>query len=43
MDDVGFEQLFVLPHILNNDMDEPITFFDLVFEARSQMRGQGAM
>ena len=35
MDDVGFEKLCVLPHILNNSMDEPITFFDLVFDARS--------
>ena len=35
MDDVGFEQLSVLPHILNNGMDESITFFDLVFDARS--------
>ena len=43
MDDVGFEQLSVLPHILNNGMDEPITFFDLVFDARSQIRGQGAI
>ena len=35
MNDVGFEQLCVLPHILNNGMDELITFFDLVFDARS--------
>ena len=25
----------VLPHILNNGMDVPITFFDLIFDARS--------
>ena len=35
MDDIGFEQLIVLPHIQNNGMDEPITSFDLVIEARS--------
>jgi len=27
----------------NNGTDEPITFFDLIVEARSQMRGQRAM
>ena len=26
MDDVGFEQLIVLPHIRNNGKDEPNTF-----------------
>ena len=35
MDDVGFEQLFVLPHILNNGMDEPITFFDFIIDVQS--------
>ena len=30
MDDVGFEQLFVLPHT-----DEPITFFDLIIDVQS--------
>ena len=40
-DDVGFEHLFVLPHIQYNGMDEPIIFFDLIIGARSQIRGQG--
>jgi len=35
MDDVGFEQLIVLPHIRNNGKDEPNTFFDLANDARS--------
>ena len=43
MDAIRFEQLSVPPHIQYNGMDEPIIFFDLIFEARSQMRGQGAM
>ena len=43
MDDVGFEQLFVLPHIQNNGTDKLITFFDLTIDARSDIRGQGAM
>ena len=38
MDDVGFEQLFVLPHIQYNDTDEPITFFDLIIGARVTSR-----
>ena len=41
VDDVGFEHHFVLPHIQYNGTDEPITFFDLIIEARSQIRGQG--
>ena len=40
---IGLEHLCVLPHIQYNGTDEPITFFDLIVEARSQMRGQGAM
>ena len=43
MDAIDFEQLFVLPHIQYNSTDEPITSFDLIIEARSQMRGQRAM
>ena len=43
MDDLSFEHFIVLPHILNNGMDEPITFFDLIIGARSQMRGHRAM
>ena len=39
VDDVGFEHLSVLPQY--NGTDEPITFFDLIVEARSQIRGQG--
>ena len=35
MDDVGFEHLFVLPHIQYNGMDEPITFFDLIIDVQS--------
>jgi len=34
-DDVGFEHLFVLPHIQYNGMDEPITFFDLIIDVQS--------
>ena len=34
MDDVGFEQLSVLPDILNNGMDEPITFFNLIIDVQ---------
>ena len=41
VDDVGFEHIFVLPHIQYNGTDEPITFFDLMIEARSQIRDQG--
>jgi len=41
VDDVGFEHLSVLPHIQYNGTDEPITFFDLIIGARSQIRGQG--
>ena len=41
MDDVGFEQLIVLPHIRNNGKDEPHTFFVVTVDARSQIRGQG--
>ena len=41
MDDVGFEHLSVLPHIQYNGSDEPITFFDLIIGAQSQMHGQG--
>ena len=43
MDTIDFEHLSVLPHIQYNGMDEPITSFDLIIEARSQMRGQRAM
>ena len=43
MDDVGFEQLPVLPHIQINGKDEQITSFDLVIDARFQIRGQEAM
>ena len=43
MDDLSFEHLIVLPHIRNHGEDEPTTFFDLVIDARSQMRGQGAI
>ena len=43
MDDFGFEYLSVLPHIQYNGTDEPITFFDLIIGARSQMRGHRAM
>ena len=43
VDAIGLEQLSVLPHIQYNNTDEPITFFDLIIEARSQMRGQRAM
>ena len=43
VDDVGFEHLSVLPHIQYNGTDKPITFFDLIIGARSQMRGQRAM
>ena len=43
VDDVGFEHLSVLPYIQYNGTDEPITSFDLIIEARSEMRGQGAM
>jgi hypothetical protein len=43
VDDVGFKQLSVLPHIQNNGTDEPINFFDLTIDARSYIRGQGAM
>ena len=43
VDDVGFEHISVLTHIPYNGMDKPITFFDLIIEARSQMRGQRAM
>ena len=41
VDDIGFEHLSVLPHIQYNGTDEPISFFDLIIEARSQVRGQG--
>ena len=34
-DDVGFEHLFVLPHIQYNGMDETITFFDLIIDVQS--------
>ena len=40
MDDVGFEQLFVLPHIQYNGADAPITFFDLIIDVQSSIRGQ---
>ena len=43
MDAIDFEHLSVLPHIQYNGTDEPITLFDSIVEARSQMRGQGAM
>ena len=43
MDAIGLEQLSVLPHIQYNSTNEPITFLDLIIEARSQMRGQRAM
>ena len=43
MDAIGLEQLSVLPHIQYNGTDKPITFFDLIIEARSQMRGHRAM
>jgi hypothetical protein len=43
VDAIDFEHLFVLPHIQYNGTDGPITSFDLIIEARSQMRGQRAM
>jgi len=42
VDAIGLEHLSVLPHIQYNGTDEPITFFDLIIGARSQMRGQVA-
>ena len=39
VDAIGLEHLFVLPHIQYNSTDEPTTFFDLIIEARSQIRG----
>ena len=41
VDAIGLEHLSVLPHIQYNSTDEPITFFDLIIEAQSQIRGQG--
>ena len=41
VDVIGLEHLSVLPHIQYNGTDEPITFFDLIIGARSQIRGQG--
>ena len=41
VDAIGLEHLSVLPHIQYNGTDEPITFFDLIIGARSQIRGQG--
>ena len=43
MDAIDFEHLFRATTYPNNGTDEPITFFDLIVEARSQMRGQRAM
>ena len=43
VDDVGFEHLSVLPHVQYNGTDKPITFFDLTIDARSYIRGQGAL
>ena len=34
-DDVGFEHLFVLPHIQYNGTDKPITFLDLIIDVQS--------
>ena len=39
VDAIGLEHLSVLPHIQYNGTDETITFFDLIIEARSQIRG----
>ena len=41
VDDVGFEDLSMLPHIQYNGTYEPITFFDMIIEARSQIRDHG--
>ena len=43
MDAIDFEHLFVLSHIQIMVRMSQFTFFDLIVEARSQMRGQGAM
>ena len=41
VDAISLDHLFVLPHIQYNGTDEPITFFDLIIEARPQIYGQG--
>ena len=41
VDAIGLEHFSVLPHIQYNGTDKPITFFDFIIGARSQMRGQG--
>jgi len=41
VDAIDLEHLSVLPHIQYNGTDEPITFFDFIIEARSQIRGHG--
>ena len=35
VDAIGLEHLSVLPHIQYNDMNEPITFFDLIIDVQS--------
>ena len=43
MDAIDFEHLSVLPRIQIMVRMSQLPFFDLIVEARSQMRGQGAM
>ena len=43
MDDVGFEQLIVLPHIRNNGKDEPNTVYTWSLKHGPRYVAKGAM